>query len=364
MEFMVIAGEASGDAHAAELITALRRRHPDLRFFGCGGEAMAAAGCELLVHDRELAVMGLVEVVRHLPRLRRLLGVLRQALVTRRPHAIILVDFPDFNLRLAATAHAAGIPAVYFISPQVWAWRAGRVRQIQRHVRRMICIFPFEADFYARYGVEVASVGHPLVERIAAYRGANPPAPAGSNRVAVLPGSRQRELDFHFPVLLDAMRRLHARHGCSFVLPVAPHLHAERIRARVPSDLQPVLEVLPPGNMYPALAEARLALVASGTATVETALFGVPMVVFYRLSGLSYRLGRRLVRTPHVAMVNLIAGREVVPELVQGAFTGAALAAQAERLLDDGPERTAMLAGLAEVQSRLGPPGAIERAAA
>ncbi|MGH9475821.1 MAG: lipid-A-disaccharide synthase [Terriglobales bacterium] len=362
MELMIVAGEASGDAHAAELITELRTRYPRLHFFGCGGERMAAAGCELLVHDRQLAVMGLIEVVRHLPRLRRLLSALKAALCARRPQGLILVDFPDFNLRLAAVAHGVGIPVIYFISPQLWAWRSGRVEQIRHHVQRMICIFPFEEEFYRRHGVEVASVGHPLVERVARAQ-AMLTASSRPNLIAVLPGSRQRELEFHLPVLIPALRLLQAAHGSQFMLPVAPHLSVEAVRTRLPEDLRAAVRLLPPGEMYTALSQARLALVASGTATVETALFEVPMVVFYRLSSLSYWIGRRLVHAPHVAMVNLVAGRAVVPELIQGDFTPAAIAAEADRLLPDGPDRTAMLTGLAEVRTKLGLPGAIARTA-
>lgn len=346
---MVVAGEASGDAHAAELIGELRRRRPELRFFGCGGEAMAEAGCELLVQDRELAVMGLAEVVRHLPRLHGLLGKLKRALRERRPRGVILVDFPDFNLRLAAYTKKLGIPVAYFISPQLWAWRSGRVEQIRRNVTKMICIFPFEQGFYARHGIEVASVGHPLVERI-------PQPGAGGDAVVLLPGSRQREVDYHLPVLIEAVKRMPGRR---FVLPAAPHVDTGALRARVPAEV----EVLAPGNMYAALAQARVALAGSGTATLETALMGVPMVVYYRLSPISYWIGRRLVRTPHVAIVNLIAEREVVPELIQNEFTPERVVAAAEPLLEDGPERTAMLQGLAEVRARLGPGGAIARAA-
>ncbi|HUX66790.1 MAG TPA: lipid-A-disaccharide synthase [Terriglobales bacterium] len=375
-EIMIVAGEASGDAHAAELIAALRQLHPPLRFFGCGGERMAAAGCELLVSSSELAVMGLVEVLAHLPRLHRLWRRLRQALLQRRPRGLILVDFPDFNLRLAAAARAASIPVVYFVSPQIWAWRRRRVKLIRRDVARMICIFPFEQAFYARQGLEVASVGHPLVERVERARASLPSAPAWRARlgaapaaelIALLPGSRQRELDFHLPVLLAAaaqLRQASAAPPPEFVLPVAPHLSAAAIAAALPPALAPFLHLVPAAELYPALAHARLAFVASGTATVETALLATPMVVVYRLSPLSYRLGRRLVRTPHVAMVNLIAERAVVPELLQADLHPAALLAWAQRLLPDTAERRQMLADLAQVRLRLGPPGAIARAAA
>ncbi|MGH9480952.1 MAG: lipid-A-disaccharide synthase [Terriglobales bacterium] len=376
LELMIVAGEASGDAHAAELITALRRRHPGLHCFGCGGERMAAAGCELLVSVSQLAVMGLAEVVTHLPRLHRLWRELRQALRRRRPAGIVLVDFPDFNLRLAAAAHAAGIPVVYFISPQLWAWRSGRVKQIRRTVRRMICIFPFEPGFYARQGVEVAGVGHPLVDRIAQARRELPSvadfragigAGSGATLIALLPGSRRRELDYHLPTMLEAAARLRAEPGsgppCEFVLPVAPTLTAAAVAAIIPERLRPAIHLVASTQMYAALTHSRLAIVASGTATVETAMLGTPMIVVYRLSAWSYWLGRNLVRTPHVAMVNLIADKPVVPELIQSAFRVENVLNWVHRLLPESEQRLQMQQDLALVSQRLGPPGAIERAA-
>jgi lipid-A-disaccharide synthase len=373
MDLMIVAGEASGDAHAAELITCLRLDHPELRFFGCGGEQMAGAGCELLVSNNELAVMGLFEVLRHLPRLRRLLHRLRAALLARRPQALILVDFPDFNLRLAAAAHRAGIPVIYFISPQLWAWRSGRLRQIRRHVHRLISIIPFEPAFYARHGMEVAYVGHPLVERVARARAALP-APAefrhslglddAAELVALLPGSRRRELHYHMPVLCETARRLHAERHVEFLLPVAPTLSLDEVRDTIPPPLRACIHLLPAASLPAAVTHARLALVASGTATLETALLGTPLVVFYRLSPLTFLLGRKLVRLSHVSLVNLIAERNLVPELLQSDFTADHLAAWARRLLADGDDRAAMLSGLEEVRSRCGATGAIVRAAA
>ncbi|HEY7855400.1 MAG TPA: lipid-A-disaccharide synthase [Terriglobales bacterium] len=370
MEMMIVAGEASGDAHAAELMIELRRRHPDLRFFGCGGPRMAGAGGELLVSASELAVVGLAEVVRHLPRIHGLLRRLRRALRQRRPMAVILVDFPDFNLRLAAAAAAAGIPAIYFVSPQLWAWRSGRVRQIQRHVKRMICIFPFEQEFYKTHGVEVDSVGHPLVERIAS---ATLPSPqefrsaqgisSSSTIVALLPGSRRRELEFHLPSMLEAARCLHAERDIDFVLPVAATLDRAMVEAQIPPPMRGYTHLVDSTNAYAAVAHARLAVVASGTATVETALLGTPMIVVYRLSRLSYQMGRRMVKLPRYAMVNLIAGREVVPELIQSEFEPGAIVDWAHRLLEDGPSRNQMILDLDEVRRRLGAPGAIARAA-
>ncbi len=372
MEIMVVAGEASGDAHAAELILALRRRRPELRFFGCGGDDMAAAGCELLVHNRELAVMGLVEVVRHLPRLRNRLRRLRRAMAERQPAGVILVDFPDFNLRLAAAARRAGVPAIYFVSPQLWAWRSGRVKQIRRNIRRMICIFPFEPAFYAGYGLDVAGVGHPLVERIERARAGLPTEAAFRARlgldpsteiVALLPGSRKRELDFHLETMLEAARRLHAERHVEFVLPVAAGVPRAEVEAALPPPLQPYVHLAGAADAYAALAYARLAIVASGTATVEAALWGAPMIVIYRLSSWTYRLGRRLVRTRHVAMVNLIAEKAAVPELIQAEFQPDAIVAWARRLLEEGEARRQMEADLAQVRMKLGSPGAIDRAA-
>jgi len=373
MDLMIVAGEASGDAHAAELILTLRRDHPELHFFGCGGEQMAAAGCEILVANTELAVMGLVEVLRHLPRLRRLLRRLRTTMRARRPAAVILVDFPDFNLRLAATAHRVRIPAIYFISPQVWAWRSGRVRQIRRHVSRLISIIPFEPAFFARYGMEVAYVGHPLVERVTRARASLPAAAefrhslgidASAELVALLPGSRRRELEFHLPALCEAARRLHAQRHIEFLLPVASTLTHDQVRDLIPQPCRAFIHLLPASQMPAAVAHARLALVASGTATLETALLGTPLVVFYRLSPWTYRLGRRLVRLKHVSLVNLIAERHLVPELIQADFTPDNLLLWADRLLPDGDPRSTMLAGLDDVRARCGDPGAIARAAA
>jgi len=362
-----VAGEASGDLHAARLVSAIRERHPEWRFFGCGGDRLEEAGCELLVHARELAVVGLFEVVRHLPGIYRRYQRLRQAMIARRPAGIILVDFPDFNLRLARDAFGAGVPAIYFISPQLWAWRTGRVEQIRRYIRRMICIFPFEQAFYARHGLEVDYVGHPLVDTVRPrysreefYRmhGLDPAIPM----VALLPGSRHREIDFHLDTMLEAARQLRRRRPVQFVLPVAATLNLEEMRGRIPADLRDAVPVID-GDSYDAAAHSRFAVVSSGTATVETALLGTPMVVIYRLSEWTYRLGRRWVKTPFYAMVNLILGEAAVPELIQEKFDAAAIVDWARRLLDDTVEREAQVLRLLQVRERLGAAGAIQRAA-
>lgn len=364
---MIVAGEASGDLHAARLVSTLRQRHPEWHFFGCGGDRLEQAGCELLVHARELAVVGLFEVVRHLPGIYERYRRLKRAMVERRPAGVILVDFPDFNLRLARAAFRAGVPALYFISPQLWAWRTGRVELIRRYIRRMICIFPFEQEFYARHGLQVDYVGHPLVDTVHPrfsreefYRqhDLDPEIPL----VALLPGSRHREIDFHLETMLEAARLLRARRAVQFVLPVAGTLNVEEIRDKVPADLRPAVRVIA-GDSYDAAAHARCAVVSSGTATVETALLGTPMVVIYRLSDWTYRLGRRWVKTPFYAMVNLILGEAAVPELIQDKFHATAIVDWAGRLLDDTVEREAQVLRLLQVRRRLGEPGAIDRAA-
>ncbi|MGH9535513.1 MAG: lipid-A-disaccharide synthase [Terriglobales bacterium] len=374
-EIMIVAGEASGDLHAGGLVAELRRRHRGWRFFGCGGPRLQAAGAELLVEARQVAVVGLVEVAAHLPRIYRLHRRLRQAMRRRRPAAVILVDFPDFNLPLAAAAARWGIPVVYFISPQVWAWREKRVEAIRRTVRRMICIFPFEPAFYASHGIEVDYVGHPLVQAARPQLSreqflSRHHLAADRPLIALLPGSRRREIGFNLPPMLAAAERLRQRVGAQFILPAAATVGSAWLARAIPAAQRTGIRVLE-GEAYDALAHAEVAIVASGTATVEAALLRTPMVVVYRLSPYSYWLGRRWVRTSHFAMVNLVAEREIVPELIQGQFQPEAVVNWALKLLGGAvaggkptwpePEkaaavRAAMLQGYEEVRRRLQPP--------
>jgi lipid-A-disaccharide synthase len=362
---LIASGEPSGELYAAQLVRQLRALEPDLDVFGLGGDRLQAEGATLVAHIRELAVVGLLEVLKHLRHLR---GVFRRVLeeVDRDPpRAAVLIDYPDFNLRLARDLHRRGIPVVYFVSPQIWAWRKGRIRTIREHVARMLVIFPFEEALYREAGVPVAFVGHPLVDMV------EPPAGRSDflrglgvsperDVVAVLPGSRPQEIAHNLPGLAGAVAILHARRpDLEFLLPVAPSID--------PALLEPALRGLPvrlvPDGARAVLGACRAAIVASGTATVEAALLGAPMVVVYRLSALTHFLGRRLIQVPHVAMVNLIAGRRVVPELIQGDFTPERVADEVTALLSDGPRRSAMLTDLAEVRGRLGAGGASLRAA-
>lgn len=359
MRVFLVAGEASGDLHAANLLKALRGLAPDVEAFGVGGERLRAEGLECVARSEELSVMGLAEVLRHLPRLLRLARRVRRAAAALRPDVAVLVDSPDFNLPLARHLRRAGIPVAIYVSPQLWAWRPGRVRRIRRDVRRVLCILPFEAEFYERHGVAAEHVGHPLVDELgpvtAAPTGRDPAA------VALLPGSRWHEVHALLPGMADALRLLAARRpGVRGRLVVAPGLEIDRLLP-LAGAARALLDVVV-ADRHRALAGCAAAMVASGTATLECALLDVPMVVGYRLHAVTYALARRLVKVPHVALANLVAGERLAAELVQDAFTPARLAAEVERLLGAGGE--AQRRGLARVRERLGAPGASARAAA
>ncbi|MFI5143176.1 MAG: lipid-A-disaccharide synthase [Thermoanaerobaculales bacterium] len=359
MRILIVAGEASGDLHAANLLSALRERQPEVQAFGVGGERLRAEGLECLAYSEELSVMGLAEVVLHLPRLLRLARRVRRAAIGRRPDVAVLVDSPDFNLPLARHLHRAGIPVVIYISPQLWAWRAGRVVRIRRDVGQVLCILPFEVDFYHEHGVAAEFVGHPLVDELAPVM-VHPPA-RSRDAVALLPGSRWHEVLALLPAMASAAAALQRLGLARTVrLIAAPGLDPDRLRGLLPAaghDIEVVNS-----DRHRALAASAVAMVASGTATLECALLDVPMVVGYRLHPLSYELARCLVKVPHVALVNLVKGERLAPELVQHAFTADSLVARTRELL--GPAGEAQRAGLAEVRRRLGPPGASARAAA
>src|SRR5512138_47182 len=366
-EILIVAGEASADLHAARALQELARLRPGVRAFGVGGPRLRAAGLEALAPAEDISVMGLTEV---LPRLPRILGILRalaRAAAARRPRAALLVDLPDFNLRLAAKLKKLGIPVVYYVSPTIWAWRRGRARKIAKVVDRMLCILPFEERFYEGTGVSARFVGHPFAEK-------PPPAtpdryrselglPAARTTVALVPGSRPSELARLFPAMLDAAERILAQHpDAQFVVPVAPTL------AR--TDLEPyvaarrTLEVkLVDGHTEEVVGASDAALVKSGTSTLEAGLMLRPMVVVYKVSWLTYLVGRLLVKIAHFALVNILAGRSLVPELLQREASPERMAAEIERLLGDRGAREAQLQGLREVRASLGEPGAARRVA-
>jgi lipid-A-disaccharide synthase len=336
-----------------------------MRVFGLGGDRLAAVGATLVAHVRELAVVGLLEVVSHLPRLHAVFRSLLEAVERERPSAALLVDYPDFNLRLARELRRRGIPVIYYVAPQVWAWRRWRMRTIRESVERVLVIFPFEEALYRAAKVPVSFVGHPLVDlvRPAPERGAflsglglDPARPV----VAVLPGSRRKEVAHNLPPLAGAIRLMRARRPeAQFLAAVAPTLDPVQVRGRL--DGLSVVPVI--GQTHATVGAADLAIVASGTATVEAALLGTPMVVVYRVSSLTYLLGRPFVSVPHYAMVNLIAGRRVVPELMQWRFTAERVAREAMSLLADRSRLAQMREDLAAVRRQLGEPGASARAA-
>lgn len=366
---LLSAGEASGDMYAARLASALKQRL-DVTIFGMGGPQMRAAGVEIITDYSEVSVVGITEVLKRLPSLVRAMRHLVEEAERRKPALAVLTDFPGFHLRLARKLRPKGIRNVYYICPQFWAWRPWRVNLVRRRFAEALCIFPFEEKFYANAGVPVKFIGHPLVGNVRAtltrelfckQNGLDP----GGKIITVLPGSRRGEIAHHLPVLIEGLREIRQRIAAPrIVIAIAPGLDAARLEKHVPTDWH--VRFLS-NDTYNALAAADLAIVSSGTATVETALLGRPMIVIYRLSPLTARLAKPLVKTKFFSMVNLIAGRAVVPELIQDDFTPERLAAEAESLLaaspSPNPRVSEMLHGLQEVQKLLGPPGAVDRAA-
>ena len=365
----ISAGEASGEYYGAELASALRQRFaPKAELIGMGGPRMAAAGVECIVRSEDVAVMGFTEIVRHLPRIYREFSRLKRAIRARRPAVAVLIDFPEIHFRLAKELHRLGIPVIYFVSPQLWAWKQHRIRLVKRYVKRMLVIFPFEEKFYRERGVEAEFVGHPLADL---------PAPSLSREqfatenslapertwIGLLPGSRLKEIEANLPEMLKAARRLlslqaagaSSEGALEFLIPLAPTLDpgqrkaVNQIALRYGGDL-PLRMV---DHARAVLFHARASVVASGTATVEAALIGNPFVVVYRVSRLTYAIAKRLVKVPHVAMANLIAGKDVVPELIQHNFTAANIVQELRHLLPDGPGRESMMKELGTIRQAL-----------
>jgi len=366
---MLSAGEASGDLHGGTLCRALRAIDPGVRLVGMGGGHMRAAGMEVVVDPTANAAVGTSEALGRIPALYRAYRALAARLRAERPRALVLIDFPEFNLRLARRACQAGIPVVYFIPPQLWAWRRGRVRPMARRVSRVLAVFPFEPALYEAAGVPVEFVGHPLLDvlpldltRDEARRrlGADP----GHSLIGLLPGSRREEVERLLPPMLDAARRLAAADGRRrFVLGLAPTVPAEQVAAHLRhAGPVPAIEVVA-GRSYEVMAAAEVLLIASGTATLEAALLGTPMVLAYRVSRTTEVVARVLARVQWIGLPNLVSGRLVVPELVQGQVTGERLATEATRLLEDPVAATAQRAAFKELRVRLGEPGVGRRAA-
>jgi lipid-A-disaccharide synthase len=338
--------------YGAGLIRALKDLDPSLDFFGAGGDRMRAAGCRTIIDSKDLAVVGITEVLGRLPKIYGLFKNLIAEADRQRPDLAVVIDAPAFNWRVARQMQKRGIPVVYYVCPQFWAWRQGRVKLLRKYVDKALVIFPFEEKFYRDRGVDATFVGHPLagLPRPTVARqsyAAEHQLDAAKEWLTLMPGSRVKEARMNLPTILESARKLGPRY--EFLLPVAPTLDAGWLQNLIGADLP--IHLVP--EALPALAHSRAGIVASGTATVEAALMGTPFVMVYRVTPLTYILGKPRVKVPHFAMVNLIAGKEVVPELVQHDFTAENVVAQLDRILVDGPARDEMIRGLEEVKTLL-----------
>jgi len=366
-QILVVAGETSGDQHAARLVAVIQEQLPQAEFYGIGGDYLARQGVKIAFSAQDLAVVGLWEVAEKLPMVGRALVSLWHYLKNTRPQLAILVDYPDFNLLVARFARHFGVPVLYYISPQVWAWRRYRVHTIARLVDRMVVIFPFEEKFYQEHGVAVTYVGHPLLETMPTL----PPRPILRRQlgladqelaIALLPGSRASEIEHLLPIMLAGAEIVQQQVlKCRFLLPRAATAPAKLIN-RLVSESELPLKIFE-GQTYEVLAAADLAVVTSGTATLEAALWGTPMVIVYRLAPLSYQVGKQLIRVNHIGMVNLLAEEGLFPELIQDRLTPATLAVEVQNLLSDPQLLSRMRSGLKRVIHRLGGGGASRRAA-
>lgn len=359
-EILFVAGEASGDLHAGKVAAAIRASTPNVRMRGIGGRHMREAGVELIEHVEKLAVMGFVEVLQHVPRHWALLRTLTAEINSGRIGLVVLVDYPGFNLKVAAAAHAAGVPVLYYVAPQVWAWGAGRLPRIAEVVRKVACILPFEEALLRQHGIDATFVGHPLLDRAVSLPSMQEARvalglPPDGDIVAMFPGSRRAEIARHlepFTAAAHALQRL--RPDVSVVVGVAPTVDI------APGDCPfPLVH----DASFPLLRAASVGMLKSGTTTLEAAVAGLPHIIGYRTNPVTYRIARRVVKIPHIGLVNVVAEREVSKEFVQERFVPGDVALQLSRLLDDGPTRYAAVQGLADVRARLGTPGAAERVA-
>jgi lipid-A-disaccharide synthase len=363
---MMIAGETSGDLHGSGVVRELRRRVPDVEVFGIGGDAMAREGMECVVHVSRLSFMGFAEVLRNLHVVREVQRTMEGLLMSRRPDVLVLIDYPGFNLRFAAKARARGIPILYYISPQVWAWHRSRVKAMRGVIDRMKVVFPFEVEIYEKAGINVEFVGHPLAESIRSTLDrkaffATHGFREGTPLVALIPGSRKQEIERIFPAMLATAALLRVNPGVQIGVSIAPHLERELLARFVPASL-PVTWIS--GDTHNLMAHADAAIVTSGTATLETGWFGTPMAVVYRTSAPTYAIGRMLVRVDAIGLVNIVAGRKVVPEFIQHDLKPALLAGAVRRMIVDREYAASIRRDLSVIRTRLGEPGASARVAA
>jgi lipid-A-disaccharide synthase len=354
VKILISAGEASGEMYGAELITALKRRDPSLEFFGVGGPRMRSAGCETVVDAKDLAVVGITEILSHLRKIYTLFDRLIAEADRRKPDLAIVIDSPAFNWRVARQMQKRGIPVVYYVCPQFWAWRQHRVKLLRKYVKKALVIFPFEEKFYRDRGVNATFVGHPLADLPvpaigrAEYAAQHQLDPA-KHWITLMPGSRVKEVRMNLPTILEAADTLGSNY--EYLLPIAPTLSRALLEQQI---VQRRITLV--AESLPALRLSRAGIIASGTATVEAAMMETPFVMVYRVSPLTYLLGKPRIKVPHFAMVNLIAGKEIVPELVQHDFTAAHIVARINELLIDGETRNRQLENLARVKTNLRSP--------
>jgi lipid-A-disaccharide synthase len=366
-KIMIMSGEASGDLHGANLAREIRKQDPTIALYGVGSVRMREAGVQMLADASEISVVGITEVLTHIGAIRRVYVMLKKFLRQERPDLLILIDFPDFNILLGKVAKKLGIHILYYISPQVWAWRKGRIKTIAGLVKAVIVVFPFEVLLYEKEGIEVRFVGHPLMDVVKSdltqEQARNELGIDAVRRtVALLPGSRKSEIIHLLPDMLSAARILYYRFpDLQFILPIAPTLDREFVLAFTDQTSVPVRIV--DGRVYDVLKASDTALVASGTATLETGLMGIPMVIMYRVSPLSYFIGKHFINVDHIGLVNIVAGKRIVPELIQDEVTPVNMADAMTSILTDHVYYNQVCADLAEVKARLGEPGASRRAA-
>ncbi len=364
---MISAGEASGDMHAAHMLHALKKRGIEFDAFGMGADKLASEGMELTLDCRDLAVIGIVDVLINYPRFLKRIKKLRAALVARKPDLLVIVDYPDFNLKLAETAKSLGIPVLFYISPQIWAWRKKRITRIGNLVSHMAVLFPFEVDVYEQAGIPVTYVGHPLVDdAVCPLEQTAAKDKLKLNRdqpvVALLPGSRNGELARNLPVMLDTAQRIKAStDGCQFVIPVAQTLSRQAVADHVARHNLPCTII--EGDSYTAMRAADAVLSASGTATLETAMIGTPMAIMYVINPINYAIMSRLIQIEHIGLVNIVAGKGIVKEFIQHEAQADAMAIEIQTLLNDDAYHQAMRQSLDKVRNRMGDGGASIRVA-
>jgi lipid-A-disaccharide synthase len=356
---MILAGEASGDAHAAEFVEVLRRQQPDMRISGMGGASMTRAGVEVFFDSSIIAVVGLVEVIRHWGDIKRAMAIVRERLEQTRPDLLVLVDYPEFNLKMARHAGSLGIPVLFYISPQVWAWRPKRIHKIGRLIDHMAVIFQFEKKYYEDAGIPVSFVGHPLVDKVktsanAASQRSRLDISAEARVVGLFPGSRRNEITRLLPLMFDTARRMQSRDPLiRFVLPVASSLNFEEISNLVQASGLDICVTR--DEIYDLITCCDAIVTCSGTVTLEIALLGVPMCIVYKVSPLSYVIMKRLVTIPHIGLVNIVARQALVPEFLQADANPEAVSDELFRMLDDPEYRERLRAGFNEVRNNLGP---------